>query len=116
MLASKGSITARMRKALPADFVVGDFQNEDAVIGFVREMAQKVLTCDVDPRRIDVALRSASVAMTGFNAKTTARMVRALESLEHGGAAMILLSQMTERLGTGTTRALPGRVTKSKAA
>lgn len=115
-LALKGSIASRMKKALDPEGVTFSFDNEDAVIGFAQDMAMRALTQDVDQHRIKTGLEAAKVALAGFNAKTTARMVKALETLEHGGAATVLLTQMTERLGTGTRRALPGRVLKDGAA
>lgn len=112
-LAMRGHLTQRMQKALKDEDCTFTFENEDAVIAFAEDMARKALTKDIDQHRIKTGLEAAKVALSGFAAKTTARMVKALESLEHGGAAMVLLTQMTERLGTGTRRMIPGRVVKS---
>lgn len=109
-LAAKGHLVSRMKKALPEGAVKFTFADEDAVIAFAEDMARQALTKDVDQHRIKTGLEAAKVALSGFGHKTTARMVKALESLEHGGAAMVLLSQMQERLGTGTRRMIPGRV------
>lgn len=109
-LARRGAMRAGLRRALPENYEVQEFEHEDSVIAFAREMAQKVLTTNVDPRRIDVGLRAASVALAGFGAKTQRRLVDAIAALEHGGAAMVLLAKLTEGVGSGKRQPITPRV------
>lgn len=110
LLATKGSLAARMNRALPRTYRVIPFESREAVIRFVEDLAQRVLTADVDRGRIDTALRAASVALSGFAQQTQERLVEALLKVEHGGAAVLLLQQFTDGHHEGRRRPLPGRI------
>lgn len=117
LLATKGAIASKMKKALPADYAMRPFDSRDSVIQFAQDLAYRVLTQDVDPRRIDTALRAAQVALSGFAAATQEKLVDALLRIEHGGAAMMLLTRLQEGLTERRTRPLPGvRVLRATAA
>jgi hypothetical protein len=110
VLAMKGGIASRMRRGLPADYQMTAFDNRESVIRFAEDMARRVLVEDVDPRRVDVALRAAQVALSGFAAATQEKLVDALTRMEYGGAAAVLLERLSASLATGRTRPLPGKV------
>jgi hypothetical protein len=104
----RGAIASRMRRALPADYKVPAFEDRAAVIRFAQDLAQRVLTEEVDPRRVDSALRAAGVALTGFAAATQEKLVEALLKIEHGGVAFAWLSRIQE--GLENAAPLPSRL------
>ncbi len=108
-LAMRGGLKSKMRAALPHDYAV-TFVDREAVTRFVEDLAQRALVEDVDLRRIDTALKAASVALTAFGMATQEKMVEALLKLEHGQAAVILMERMQTSLATGSRRPLPGRM------
>jgi hypothetical protein len=99
----------RMRHALPATYQVPEMSSEADVIAFGRELAQQALTGDADQGRIDRAIRAAHLVLAGLSAQTQARLVDALLKVEHGGAAMLLLSRLTNGLEDSRRKPLPGR-------
>lgn len=111
LLALKGGIASRMQRALPADYRMLPFESREAVIRFAEEMARLALKEDVDPRRVDTALRAAGVTLSGFAAATQERLVDALVKLEHGGAAFAWFSRLEEGLQDG--RPLPPRLRRA---
>src|SRR5438132_1390319 len=108
-LATKGAIASKMKRALPADYRMPPFDSRDSVVQFAQDLAKRVLTEDVDPRRVDTALRAAGVALSAFAAATQEKLVDALLKIEHGGAAMLLLTRLQDGLTEGRRRPLPGR-------
>jgi hypothetical protein len=109
VLAMKGGLASKMRRAKPADYVMAPWDDRAAVVRFAEDMARTALTEDVDPRRVDVALRAAGVALQGFAAETQEKLVDALLRLEHGGAAALLLERLSSGLASGRVRMLPKR-------
>lgn len=111
LMASRASLCKKNRRLLPADFAnaMVPFNSRESVIQFAQDLARRVLTEDVDPRRIDSALRAAGVALNGFAAQTQEKLVDALLRLEHGGAAFALLARLQDGLNEGRRRPLPGR-------
>ncbi|MDA2910419.1 hypothetical protein MYX04_05765 [Nitrospiraceae bacterium AH_259_D15_M11_P09] len=110
LLASKGPAARRLRRLLPANYEVPAFDNRESVQRFAQDLARKVLTTPCDPRRIDTALRAAGVALSALAAATQEKLVDALLCIEHGGAAVLLLTRLQDGLKQGTRRPLPGRV------
>jgi hypothetical protein len=110
VLAMKGGLASKMRRALPADFTMAPWDDRAAVVRFAEDMARTALTADVDPRRVDAALRAASVALSGFAAETQERLVEALTRVEHGGTAALLLDRLTTGLAGGRVRVLPTKL------
>ena len=110
LLALKGGIASRLQRALPATYAMIPFDSRESVVRFAEDLARRVLTEDVDPRRVDSALRAAGVALSAFTAQTQERLVEALLKIEHGGAAMLLLTRLQDGLAEGRRRPLPGRV------
>ncbi|MHB8510224.1 MAG: hypothetical protein ACYDGR_16535 [Candidatus Dormibacteria bacterium] len=105
----RGGLVSRGKGALPPGYAVS-FPDREAVVRFVEDLAKRALTEDVELRRIDTALRAASVALTAHGMAIQERMVEALLRLEHGGTAIVLLERMQASLSTGTRRPLPGRL------
>lgn len=108
LLALKGGMASRMKRALPSTYQVREFDSEESIIAFAHELARLALTEDVDPRRVDAARGAASLALSGFTALTQAKLVDALLTIEHGGAAMALLAQL--KATDGPRRLLPWKV------
>ncbi len=111
--AMKGGMAQKERKLLPSDptappFRMAAFESRQDVIRFVHDLARRVLTDNVDVRRIDSAVRAASVALSAFGQETQERLVEALLKLEHGGTAVVMLERLTERVAVGRRRPLPG--------
>ncbi len=111
--AQKGGEAVRKRKLLPADptlppFRMTAFTSRRDVVAFVHDLARRVLTEKIDPKRVDTAIRAAGVALTAFGQETQERMVEALLKLEHGGTAVVMLERLTEHITTGRRRPLPG--------
>ncbi len=107
--AMKGALLAHKRRLLPETSRLPPFDTREHVIKFAEGLARDVLTRDVDPRRVDTALRAAGVALTAFAQETQEKLVDALLKIEHGGAAMLLLSRLQDGLTQGRRRPLPGR-------
>lgn len=105
LLALKGGMASRMKRALPSTYQMRAFDSEQDIIAFAHELARLALTEDVDPRRVDAARGAASLALSGFTALTQAKLVDALLTIEHGGAAMVLLNQI--KASAGPKRLLP---------
>ena len=61
-----------------------------------------------DLYRVGADLRKAEAAIRAAEAQE--RMAEALAAVEHGGAALMLLTRLQESLGEGRRRPLPGRV------
>lgn len=104
---SKGAAMSRLKLALPETFPEPDFSSSEKVVEFSQRMAHVVLTQAVDTKRVAEARGMAKLALDGHSTILNARMVDALERLEHGGAALALLERMQQH--TGTSRPLPGR-------
>ena len=76
----------------------------------MQDLAHRVLTTKVDPRRIDSALRAAGEARAVLAAGTQEKLLDALLRIEYGEAAVLLLTRLQEGLKQGPRRPLPGRV------
>ena len=109
LLAFSGGIASKRRHLLALTYPLIPFDSRESVIKFAEDLARKVLTQDVDPRRIDTALRAAGVALTAFAQGTQEKLVEALLQLEHGGTALIFLQRLQDGLADGRRRPLPGR-------
>lgn len=107
-LGARGGLASRMNKVMDASYVMVPFTSRESVIHFAQELAQRVLTEKVDPRRVDTALRAANVALTAYGAQTQERLVEALLKIEHGGAALLMLARLQEGMREGKRRPLPG--------
>ena len=109
LLALKGGLVAGRRNKLPESYRVPAFSSRENILAFVQDLAQRVLIHDVDPRRVDSALRAAGVALTAHAQATQEQLVDALLKIEHGGAALVLLERLQVGLVQGKHRPLPGR-------
>ncbi len=110
LLASKGPAARRMKRLLPGNYCVPPFDTRESIIRFVQDLAHRVLTTKVDPRRIDSALRAAGEARAVLAAATQEKLLDALLRIEYGEAAMMLLTRLQDGLKQGPRRPLPGRV------
>ena len=109
LLALKGGIASRMRTALPSTYQVPEFASPESIVGFAQELARMALTEDVDRGRVAEARLAAGLALSAFQARSQERLVEALLRVEHGGAALLLLSRLQDGLIDGKRRPLPGR-------
>lgn len=109
LMSLRGNVIGRLKRALPEDYKMIPFDSRESVIRFAEDLARRVLTQDVDPRRVDTALRAATVALSAFTAATQEKLVEAMLRVEHGGTAMLLLARLTDGLTEGRRRPLPGR-------
>jgi hypothetical protein len=66
-----------------------------------------VLTADLDPRRVDAALKAASVAHATLSAAAQEKLLEAILKLERGEAAVAALIRLQGGIAEGRTRALP---------
>jgi Fe-S-cluster formation regulator IscX/YfhJ len=97
----------RKRRLLPESYKMPPFDSRENVIRFAEGLARDVLTKDVDPRRIDTALRAAGVALTGFAQATQEKLLEAILTMEHGGMAVIMLQRIHTALAEGKRQPLP---------
>ncbi len=109
LLATKGSIAAKMMRALPASYQVKPFDSVESIISWAHDMADKCLKEDIDPRRTSEARGFAQLALSAIQSRTQQQMVDALLRLEHGGAAMMLMAKFQQGMSGGQRRPLPGR-------
>ncbi len=110
LLASKGPAARRMKRLLPGNYCVPPFDTRESIIQFVHHITRQVLVEKVDPRRIDTALRGATVALSALAGATQEKLLDALLVVEHGHAAVQLLARLEDGLAKGTRRPLPGMV------
>jgi hypothetical protein len=99
----------RMRTAMSTTTPEPPFDTIENIIAWSQRMARAALVEDVDPRRLAEARGFAQLALSALAAQTQARLVDALLKVEHGGAAMLLLSRLTNGLEDGRRKPLPGR-------
>jgi hypothetical protein len=109
-LARFAGITSQKHRLIPETYKANlpPFDTRENVIKFAEQVACAVLTSSVDAKRVDVALRAASVALSGFQAITQEKLNEALLKLEGGGAALILLERLKVAVAEGKHRPLPG--------
>lgn len=107
LLATKGALASRMRRFLPTTTPPPEFGSTAAIVTWAQETAQRVLSGALDPRAASEARQLAALTIQARSADAQERLVDALLKLEHGGAAMLLLSRLTDG---GAGRPLPGRV------
>jgi hypothetical protein len=103
----KGAIASRMRRAMAASTPEPPFDTIESIVAWAQRLARAALVEDVDPRRLAEARGFAQLALSALSARTQQQLVDALLALEHGGAAMLLLSRLTN--GEGRPKPLPGR-------
>src|SRR5437870_13720283 len=72
LLSGKGNLASRMKHPLPSTYQVPEFADEDSILAFARELVHLALTQDVEPRRVDSAIRGAQLALSAISAKTQA--------------------------------------------
>ena len=101
----------RRRKLLiPVGSYHPQFESRAAVVRFAEDLAKKVLTSRVDPKRVSVALHAATVALSAFAAQTQEKLLDALLKIEYGESALLMLSRLQEGMKQGARRPLPARV------
>ena len=110
ILAKQGPAARRLKRLLPASYRVPPFDTRESIIEFVHHITRQVLVEKVDPRRIDTALRGATVALSALAGATQEKLLDALLAIEHGQAAVQLLTRLQDGLAKGTRRPLPGTV------
>ena len=108
ILARKGGIARSLEKALPSTYRVPPFDTRESIVEWAREMAGKVLRGELSPKLSAEARGHAQLALQARTAEAQERLVEALLTVEHGGAAMLLLTRLQDGLADGRRRPLPG--------
>jgi hypothetical protein len=93
-----------------------EFASTEAIVAWAQTTAQQVLCGDLDPRAASEARQLAGLAIQARAADSQERLVEVLLRLEHGGAAVMLLSRLQQGLVEGRTRPLPPRVLRASPA
>lgn len=109
LLALKGGVASRLRMALPPSSQAPTFATREDIVAWAQEMAGKVLRGELDPKLSAEARGHAQLALQARTAEAQERLVEALLRVEHGGAAMLLLTRLQDGLSDGRRRPLPGR-------
>jgi hypothetical protein len=104
----KGAAASRMRRAMPASTPEPPFDTIENIVAWAQRMARAALVEDVDPRRLAEARGFAQLALSALGARTQQQLIDALLKLEHGGAAVMLLSRLQDGLDAGKLRPIPG--------
>jgi hypothetical protein len=112
-LAMKGGIASRMRRFLSKNAPPPEFASTEAIVVWAQTTAQQVLCGDLDPRAASEARQLAGLAIQARAADAQQQLVEALLRMEHGGAAVMLLSRLQQGLVEGRTRPLPPRVLRA---
>ncbi len=110
LLAKKGATASAERKRLPRTYLLPPFDTRESIIKFVHDITRRVLVEKVDCRRVDTALRGATVALSALAGATQEKLLNVLLAVEHGHAAVQLLARLEDGLAKGTRRPLPGMV------
>lgn len=99
----------RHRKILPKNAPKPDFSSREAIVAWSQDKAHRVLTGQLDRYLSAEARGWASVALAAKAAEAQERLLEALVKLEHGGAAVAILTRLQEALEGGSRRPVPGR-------
>ncbi len=86
------------------------FRTTEDVRRYAERTAYLVTTGQLDRHVAETALRAAGLGLQVHQLKNQERLTDALLRMEHGGAAVLLLSRLQESLADGRRRPLPGRV------
>lgn len=108
ILARKGGIARALEKALPSTYQVPPFDTRESIVNWAREMAGKVLRGELSVKLSAEARGHAQLALQARTAEAQERLVEALLKVEHGGAAMLLLTRLQDGLTETRRRPLPG--------
>jgi hypothetical protein len=110
-LSMKGLVSAQLGalKRLAADAPLPTFADREAIVEWAQDMAGRVLRGELDPKLSAEARGHAQLALQARTAEAQERLVEALLRVEHGGAAMLLLTRLQDGLSDGKRRPLPGR-------
>lgn len=86
------------------------FRSHGSVVRFFEWVAWTALTDpEADLRGLAEARAAATASLQARGVQAQEQMVEALLRLEHGGAAVLMLSTLREGLAAGRRRPLPGR-------
>lgn len=107
---AKGALASRMRFTLPKTYQVPEFATRESIVRWAEDMAGRVLRGELDPKLSAEARGHAQLALQARTAEAQKKLVEALLRVEHGGAAMLLLTKLQDGLADGRRRPLPGRV------
>ena len=110
LMASKGPAARRKKLLVPVGSCRPQFESRASIIQFVQDLAHRVLTTRVDPRRIDSALRAAGEARAVLAAAVQEKILDALLKIEYGETALLMLTRLQEGMKQGARRPLPARV------
>ena len=102
----------KTRRALPASYQVKPFDSVESIITWSRDMAERCLKEDIDPRRTSEARGFAHLALSAIQTRTQEHMINALLQLEHGSSALVLLTKFQQGVAAGPRRPVPGRTVK----
>ncbi len=107
IVATKGAIAAKMRRALPADYPMPSLDDGlDGCEAAAKELYKLSLTGNVDRWRLTEARGALALLLQAKQVRATEQLYEALVGLERGGPAVVLLNQYLEA-GKGERRPLP---------
>lgn len=109
-VAQSGGLAFVARSVLPANTPSPDFESIESITRYSSRRAHLVETGKLDPKLSAEARGWATLALQALDAIERRRLTDVLVSVEGGGAALVLLTRLTESLAEGRRRPLPGRV------
>jgi hypothetical protein len=109
-VARRGGLAFFARSMLPAKTPHPDFDSIEAITRYAQARAHLVETGKLDAKLSAEARGWATLALQALDAIERRRLADVLVSIEGGGAALVLLTRLTESLAEGRRRPLPGRV------
>ncbi len=114
VLAMKGGLASRMMRYLPKSSAHPDFATTGAIVSWAQETARQVLCGDLDPRAAGEARQLAALTIAARVSDAQERIADVLASVEHGSAAMLLLSRLKEGMLAGRGQPLSATLLRRK--
>jgi len=102
-------VSSRLKHYLSKTTPRPEFGNTAAIEAWASTTAHQVLVGVLDPRAASEARQLAALTISARAADVQAATLAALERLEGGGQAFVLLEQLRAGLATGERRPLPPR-------
>ena len=105
----KGGALSGRAGQLPPEYASPEFRDRESIVAWAQDMAGKVLRGELDVKLSAEARGHAQLALQARTAEAQEKLVEALLRVEHGGAAMMLLTRLQDGLSDGRRRPLTGR-------
>ena len=108
LVARSGSRASRSRFFLPVSTPPPEFRDTPSIVKWAEKTAQQVLTGKLNHKAAAEARQLAALTISARAALAQEKLVEALLTVEHGGAAMLLWQRLQDGLSEGRRRPLPG--------